>query len=208
MEEPEFIKSLQDKLLKAYEEVKAIKDKDIVLVIGNSGAGKSTTIAYLMGAKFEPEVVLNTKRAKLTEGSVGKLPGTSDDFDSMTFYPKAYLAEDKSFYCDCPGFEESRGEVEKICVPINIQMAVKFSKSISSIMIVIDKGSIIADKGAGLKNLIKTLRQILKNPTDIQESFLFLITGAEGSRFDDLLKLIVKLEEYSWKNRGNSESLC
>lgn len=177
--------------------IDSVTQKDIVLVLGNTGAGKSTTINYLLGGKAEntgdsrdPIVSYpdpNDERAK-----VGRNTGRS-----KTVFPRAYENKDKSIYhlCDTPGFEETRGIEKVVVVSASTKAAIKKARAIKALMVVIDYSSFSSEKAAGLVALSKQLGKLIKNTDNLSSSILFIISKAPDAKLAIFKDKINQLKE-------------
>ena len=151
---------------------------DVVLVIGNTGAGKSTTINYLIGREMKREKIFGkiVVVPKIEDSSIAGIGHTSE---SHTLHPTVYKSADgKITYIDCPGFMDNRGYEERAWISIATEMTVKKSKIIKAVLVVIDYNSINTDKGAGFKSVMDTLGKLLKEPEKVSNSLLFCFTKA------------------------------
>lgn len=161
-------------IIDALPKIKPAENRDIVLVVGNTGAGKSTLIDYLLGCKMKKEkrgirTIAVPEDPKLEVAKIG------NNMESETLYSAIYSNSEFSF-CDCPGFMENRTEEEKVFTSINMQLAIESAKSVCSIIVVIDIKSLETDKASGMRNLAKTLSLLLKKSFDFSKSVLFVIT--------------------------------
>ncbi len=160
-------------LKEAFEQLKPIKDKDSVIVIGQTGAGKSTTINYLMGSKLGNIEVeqKNEKTGKvLKKKMLAVLPGETEyaktgikAFNSETLYSQGTVVGPDGFsYVDTPGFEDTRKGEEGLIAALGPVLALRFVSKIRAIMLAIDYGSFNANRGESLKNSIRTLAEFIK----------------------------------------------
>ena len=149
-----------------------MKNKDIVIFIGSTGAGKSTTVSYLLGAKLE--YVQN----KIGE-SIVKYVDESELFPrigqsiaiSETIYAQGYEIlhgrENKSILlCDCPGFHDTRGTEYELCTTLSISKAIEESRSIKGVVLIIPYSSFLVDKGQGILQTFESLIDILPSFLD------------------------------------------
>lgn len=191
--------SLQSLLKKAYDNSKLANNREIVLVVGDTGVGKSTTINYLLGS----ELCQLSKRAanKLLDvrRSVIALKGKARVYarighhsaESETLFPKivekklyknlqSYLCG-KSFYlCDCPGFNGSHiKEEERICAILSSQIAIKSAKSIKAVMVVLPLKYLTEQRAFGFREIAYTLAQFINNPIQNRKSIFFAFTKIE-----------------------------
>ena len=103
------LKSLLDKVDFASNR---IFQKDVVLLLGNTGAGKSTFIHYLSGSKMKRELVKGIEHIGPSEivNEQAKDILTGPFAFSVTKYIHAVDIKEKSVeltLCDTPGFEDN-----------------------------------------------------------------------------------------------------
>lgn len=150
--------------------------KDLLMVIGNTGAGKSTFVNWLAGCQIEQATRAD---AGLTEGNLAQKimrvkPGTfpteimhiGHANKSATFLPEVF--DDKSLgisHCDCPGFLDNRGAEINIANACNIKQMVGKASSVRT-LVLINFNSLKADRGRGVKELLRILQDLFGGETD------------------------------------------
>lgn len=95
-----------------------IRGQEILVVLGSTGAGKSTIINYLHGCKLirSDKVALVSK-----ESEVKPITTIGHGHHSSTFIPNIIASdESKIIFCDAPGFNDSRGSAINIINMVNI----------------------------------------------------------------------------------------
>lgn len=196
-------KGLQELLSESFPKIESVKDEDIVWVIGNTGAGKSTFVNYMLGCKFEKKTNKFGKSYAAPQDKVFAEIGES--FRSKTVSPEAYKGNDKLVFCDCPGFIDTRTKEERICISINTQIAVSWAKSIRAILVVIDYDSFFTDRGTSFRKLSETIGQLLTNPQEIPQSLFFVITKA--SRKVTNQNIIASISAITQEEEGRRDTL-
>lgn len=84
--------------------------KEAILVIGDTGSGKSTIISFLSGC----QLVIRYDGLKPTLDNVGHAPTKiGHDKYSETSVPKKIMIDGTALY-DCPGFNDNKGEEYEI----------------------------------------------------------------------------------------------
>jgi GTP-binding protein EngB required for normal cell division len=162
-------------------------NKDLVMFIGNTGAGKSTTINFLLGHDMQRDArgraVLHASVVGKPHARIGHVLG-----DSETIYATVYSSDNYN-YCDCPGFGDTRGPEMEMLTELNMELVTQFGKSIRALAVVIDYYSLKADKADSLKNLCRTLGRILKDPSNPSWAYstLFIITKTDGKQTKELI---------------------
>jgi hypothetical protein len=95
-------------LKKAYPKIRSTEGEEVVLVLGNTGSGKSTIINRLLGCQMQKTLDGAKCIAKpIDESQIYAKIGTG--WDSETLFPEVHKSRDGYStwtYCDCPGFED------------------------------------------------------------------------------------------------------
>ena len=149
-------------------QAKKAKDRDVLMVIGNTGAGKSTLVNYLAGCTMEmvsrkdagfTDGNLKKKIARVAEGSfIKEVMRIGHLNQSATFLPAVYHDEGSGLtLCDCPGFLDNRGAEINIANACNIKQMIAQAKSVR-VVVLINYDSLEADRGRGVKELVKARR--------------------------------------------------
>ena len=152
---------LDEAFLTGYEKAQVIKkQKEVVFVLGNTGAGKSTFIARLMGAKtIEFKDAGGHKCVRITENPERYPTIGYDPFESKTFYPELWLADGLAL-CDSPGFKDTRGKnyqfVENVCLQYTVR-AVKSKKFV----IIIEEDTMTEGRGGSFKEFVAGISSLL-----------------------------------------------
>jgi GTP-binding protein EngB required for normal cell division len=176
--------------------------KNIVLFLGKTGVGKSTTINYLLNYKFQRgrgghAYPLNP--AILPPAQMG------DSMETITIYPEVYDSECGFALCDCPGFEKDCDVEMQITRSLCMQMMVSQASSIRSVVVVIDYQSIVAERAKGLKDAALTLGQLLGKSTNLSRSILFIVTrleeGIDKPYLLEQINKVIKAEESKLKEK-------
>ena len=141
----------------------AMSGADAVIILGNTGAGKSTFINYLAGCQLEVKwdddhdgVLVVKSRA---------LGGPRDEvmpighMGSKTLMPHV-ASVDGRVYCDCPGFSDNRGVEINIANAVNIKQALTRAKSLR-LAILVNYHSLDVDRGNSFRDLLRTLADLL-----------------------------------------------
>lgn len=205
-------KKLENYLLNSFKYASKAKTKEIILVMGNTGSGKSTVVNYLLGNEMIKsfstlgETVFTTK---LDNSSFPKIGHN----ESETLYSMLYKDEaTKLVYCDCPGFYDQRGDEEQICTEISMQLILKYAQSIKAVLIVIDYNELYVTRGNGFISLNKTLSKLFKTLDSVFNSILFIFTKVDQKNHITTCEMIAqhvyeKHEQLSRYSR-KFESLC
>ena len=87
-----------------------VKERHVIMVIGNTGSGKSTLVNYLVGKKMISKKLPTSLR--MSVDCYDPVMEIGHGFTSSTKFPQTYFdSVQKLTYCDCPGFYDSRGSM-------------------------------------------------------------------------------------------------
>jgi TPR repeat protein/GTP-binding protein EngB required for normal cell division len=157
-------------------------EQTLVLVVGRTGAGKSTLINRLLGHKFE--YVINDKgewSMKVTNASKNalKLYAEMGQGRSTTRAPRLFPVTHEEIantitLCDLPGFSDTESNRRK---EHRFHLALLLSgmaKAITAVLVVIDCTSLEEGQGEGCKALLSELDEIM-NDTHVYQQCVFVV---------------------------------
>lgn len=123
--------------------------KRLILLVGSTGAGKSTLINYLNGSRLEyaplpndknGELFLQVQNGQTVYAEIGHNPRRS-----KTLHPHAIPAVYNTVvdpvlrYIDLPGSNDAHlSEAERLCASMALPMTIHYAQAISGIIVVID----------------------------------------------------------------------
>lgn len=127
--------------------------EDITLVMGDTGVGKSTCINYLLGC----DMVRNGRNIEVSSHS--KMPEVvkiGHGYDSKTFMPEVKsIPNNPLFFCDTPGFYDTRSPDLRIANAVNIRTIFSLAKSVKILLLlpastILDCRSRLIKESAGI----------------------------------------------------------
>lgn len=156
-------------------EIKSLRGKHVVLVIGKTGVGKSSFIQLLNGAK----AVRVANGYQILEDDSNYLPDFKIGYQlsSQTKCIRSYKKiESKLTYCDMPGFKDSHSYNVDIATAVWIKSIAKASKSLRFVVMV-NGATLEDDKGEPFRDLMEMFSKLVSNdPQKIMHSITFLFT--------------------------------
>eukprot|EP00930_Biecheleria_cincta_P056456 TRINITY_DN42573_c0_g1_i1.p1 TRINITY_DN42573_c0_g1~~TRINITY_DN42573_c0_g1_i1.p1 ORF type:complete len:908 (+),score=197.81 TRINITY_DN42573_c0_g1_i1:33-2726(+) len=164
------------------EQARVAQGKHILVVLGNTGAGKSAFVNLLHGCTFE----LNSEdRMAVREDSpVKELVKIGHTNKSETYTPIVENACDSVgegyAFADCPGFLDNRGFEINIANAVNVKQTLVAASSVL-VVVIINYSSLMADRGKGVKDLFHILSSLfgtLENVKKHANSVLLAISQA------------------------------
>ncbi len=186
-----FVLKLMELLSKSEEHRLQIENKDVVIFMGNTGAGKSTVVCDLLGAKLASDIngigqsILRHPREDSRFPRIGQSLGTSETLYAQGFpHPGFPIAPDHPgvpamLLVDLPGLQETRGLAFELCTHLSVDRAVLSANSIRAIVLVVPMGTFLSDRASPLIRLFK----------EIEERFPDIFQ--KGSSVRDRLHIIV-----------------
>jgi energy-coupling factor transporter ATP-binding protein EcfA2 len=191
------INKIKEGIEESFNISESARDKDLVLIVGQTGSGKSTTVNYLLG--YSLKRVRGGKAELELLQSLKSYAKMGDDAESVTTHPAAYEGPDGFVYCDCPGFKDNRGDEQRVIVSVSTEAVVNKAKSIRAVIVVVEWGAIDSSRGEGLRDVALTLGSLFNpkgqrsnpsvvsnnnNDLKLEKSILFVITKANVQDVD------------------------
>ena len=167
-----------------------IKDQDIILLLGDTGSGKSTTVHWLSGSTLEEvavmdedgDEVLQLKPVAIHHPDVKDIV-VSEKCVSETRHIHAVdlkVNGARVFLCDSPGLNDTAGPEVDISNGIGIVNALKNCGSVRLVILLSleDVGSRLT----ALKSLFKTLSNLMRSPADHLRSVTYGFSKVETTK--------------------------
>jgi len=172
-----FIKEIVPSLEQAYLHFlqNDFKDTEVVLVCGDTGAGKSTLINYISG---EPIQIIQLKNIKLPvlDCKTG-ITEIGHDKESKTSNPKR-CEIGKMVFWDCPGFEDTSGAAQDIVNAYSVTKIKGHAQNIK-ILVVVEESSIIGTRrGQAFKDMIVKLDKMFGSDPRLLNATVLCFTKA------------------------------
>lgn len=178
------VEFIQQKLDEGYHYTEETKGRDLILVIGNTGVGKSTTCNYLYGYRMK-EVKYDLKPVIETVDETAFKIG--HDVKSETLYAKSIVVdgictsgdvENSNRVCllDCPGFLGNRNIETKVIESISTELAIRSARQVKGILILISYNVLMETRLKELRELVKILLFLFKDPIEMVKYSVFVIT--------------------------------
>jgi hypothetical protein len=173
------------------EESRKSVGKDIVALIGNTGAGKSTAINYLLGSEiFYDE---QARAMRVAEGyeefaKIGNRSSTSE-----TLYTQ--ICENSDFvFADCGGFLDTRGPEQEFRAMASLNATLSNSSTIKFVLC-FDATILRTDRGVLFSNFVRAVFQdFLSDQSEVSESVMLMFTKPffhrDGSLFSSADALV------------------
>ena len=157
---------------------------DTIVVLGNTGAGKSCFVNLLQGCTFERSD--QDRMVVSMDSVVPEVMQIGHTNKSQTFAPQVVEVTTNVYglkgiaLADCPGFLDNRGFEINIANAVNIQRTIAAAATVR-IVVIINYFSIMADRGKGIQDLFRILSAIFGTANNAQthaKSILLAISQA------------------------------
>lgn len=160
----------------------------VVLVIGQTGVGKSTLINYLSGARLTAvddygDFILHV------ENQVGEIEIGHEATSKTTVPNKWHDQINDIIYWDCPGFEDTKGAEQDIANAFYIQRL--FHNAFLKILIVVQHTTLKEKRGSAFSHLIGKLGALLKDFDHFKTAIALVVSKTpEEATKDNVRKTI------------------
>ncbi len=186
-----------------------IKDENVVLFLGDTGAGKSTHIHFLAGSTMVQTRIKGLNHIMPTEiknpalKKVSTSPFAKSETRFISAVPINILDMDgdnneRLVLCDTPGFEDTSGAEVDIANGYSIVKAVKGCKSVRIVLLISYKS--MGDKLTGVKNLAHILVQMVSGLKSHMKAFSYYF-----SKFPEQDRSTINAMLKDLKSKMNSE---
>jgi len=160
LNEEESIALLNHCVMQGEKNAQRIEGKDMTIVMGNTGAGKSTFVNWLGGCQMECKSPQEAK--ELYDVAVMKpVVVVKEGSKPAAVMPIGHAKKSKTFLpqvangiCDCPGFVDNRGAEINIANAVNIRMALEAAMSVR-IVVLVDYNSLGINRDAGISDMLE-----------------------------------------------------
>lgn len=153
-------------------------NKDFVLILGNTGTGKSTLTSLLTGAELKSEEIMAGQFRIVDES--GLISGESTT-TSKTIVPELMIEKENGIiYYDCPGFNDSRGAVNDMSVTYLIQKLIKYAKQLKLVFTVSYSSVKMTGDRRDFMDLAKHATAFVKNVEKFRDGIALVVTKVEN----------------------------
>ncbi|KAL4441130.1 hypothetical protein ABPG74_002080 [Tetrahymena malaccensis] len=169
---------------------KMIEGQEVILLLGGTGAGKSTTIHFLAGSVMSlqevevqqgsvltyiaPKFIKNNALKKIKVGYQATSETRFITPVNINFKDVGMSKNGSIILCDSPGFEDTAGPEVDIANGLGIVEAIKLCKSVRPVILLSFKS--MGDRGQGIKQLAHILVGFVKQIEDKLSSFSYLFS--------------------------------
>ncbi|CAF0744473.1 unnamed protein product [Adineta steineri] len=162
-----------------------VKNKEVMLFLGDTGSGKSTAIHFFSGSKMieqeiagldhiTPTEIHNHQLLKITTTPFTKSETRYIIPVTVSFKDVGAFTDGSIILCDSPGFKDTHGAEVDIANGLGIVKAIKGCKSVKPI--VLNSSKSIGDKCEGVKKLAYVLVGMIPDIHDHIKAFSYIFT--------------------------------
>jgi energy-coupling factor transporter ATP-binding protein EcfA2 len=192
------IVELMKLLTDAFDYIKKMEKKQLILFFGDTGSGKSTTVNYFSGINLkETKNNFGIKTIEVADdckhfphAKIGQSIVTSET-KFMQAFPiimqilrgdtraSGYMDLSQIMLVDCPGFGDTRGELYNICTKISVDKTFNNAGLIKGIVLVVPNEAFSSSFRSGplnrLFNELETIIPSITNTANNLANFVFLV---------------------------------
>jgi energy-coupling factor transporter ATP-binding protein EcfA2 len=184
-----------------------IAGKDIVLMLGETGAGKSTTIHFLAGSEMKEDFVDGFDHIHPTRAA----PNVSQikvgcSTQSVTKHLTAVEFPNGVFLCDTPGFGDTAGPEADIANGLGIIRSLTLANSVKPVMVL---SQLRMDRFNGVREMNRIMKLMFVDVPSILPSVTYFFTKYDAKYIDKIcLQAQAFRKECTTEDRFDLDSLA
>lgn len=166
-----------------------VRDRDVIMVCGKTGVGKSTFIQGIAGKRIYTLDHTSQSYGETATKTVYDAQDALENFEighgkvSKTRSLNAYLHKNSDngtecVYLDSPGLEDTRGVEMDIATSALLSQVAKRCKSLRFALL-IHCASLVEDRGNAFRSVIKFAKRFVQDFSESKFSFMFLFTHTD-----------------------------
>ncbi|XP_059489999.1 uncharacterized protein LOC132205134 [Neocloeon triangulifer] len=161
-----------EELLNAGDQLDLGTSKDLILLIGSTGVGKSTLSKFLTHNPSLQSTKVGSSYVFIDNGTISTITSKS-----MTLLPNVYQDKDTGLIIvDCPGFSDTREPKFEIAASYFVKQVLEYAKKLK---IILAENHFSLTEGAdrfGLKRLLKHVSELIPNIERFRGSLALIAT--------------------------------
>ncbi len=162
--------SIQKAIKKVHQNPDYNRNATKVILVGDTGRGKTTLLHYLAGKNLDVKQVPNSTKYFLDVDPQNLLNGSTGPartINSRTLFPSSWYDQPNNVvYWDCTGFKDSRGHVQEIANAFAIHQLFK-SPTRVKVVVVAEENDADGGRGEVFLNLLKRISEVLPNSAQL-----------------------------------------
>jgi len=177
-----------------------------VLVIGDTGTGKSTLVNALINKKLESVWIEDNAefQIKLIKGQEGATIGSTSV--SETSLPKSWFDSNTGItYWDCPGFEDTKSIEQDIANGMFIEKVFQNSKEVK-IILTMSESQLNSDRNVVILNMAKKFSAFFQDINELKNSMCLVGTKIENPKKNSPVMLQKKFKDAVDDHKNHPES--
>ncbi len=193
--------------------IQECRDKDLNLLIGLTGSGKTTVLNALLGEELVKKGDGTVDRIKSPVRETGSPRGYGQNnnnvpvtpqhaatighgAESQTSHPTLYHeAERNCFLLDCAGFGDTRTDEDRVSISLAMESALRNAASINTIFVVINYNDLLAERGKSIKRLANMMMSLFSKLEEATKSLYFVFTHLDSLRNEILFNKLRESED-------------
>lgn len=168
------------------------KQKDVVLFLGNTGSGKTTTALFLTGANLKSVEFEDSEQYTIVDekSKIG-----NDTLKSHTLIPELMIDQklDVAYY-DCPGFMDTRSPKHDLTISYFLNKLLTFADSFKLIFVVNHSDLKVGEDRHDFLSLVRNAVMLIKDIEKYSDGIALVVTKVESPKKD--VKIIKQIAAF------------